>query len=63
VEVSVKWVEDFMASTADILEFVDKFCYLGDMLGKGGRAYRESVKKRVRCAWKIFNELAQISTM
>ena len=38
------------------------FCYLGDMLGKGGGAEAAS-RVRVRCAWGKFNDLAPILTM
>ena len=38
---------------------VDKFCYLGDMLGCGGGA-GTAVRSRVRCAWGKFRELALI---
>src|SRR5271165_3460754 len=41
------------------LECVDKFCYLGDMIGVGGGA-EEATRTRVRCAWGKFNELAPI---
>ena len=37
---------------------VDKFCYLGDMIGAGGGA-EEASRARVRCAWAKFRELAQ----
>ena len=33
----------------DTLECVDKFCYLGDMIGSGGGA-EEASMMRVRCA-------------
>jgi len=42
----------FMLDTADNLELVDKFgfCYLGDMLGKGGGT-EEASKTRIWCVW------------
>ena len=43
------------------LECVEKFCYLGDMIGAGGGA-GEAARARVRCAWAKFKELAQILT-
>jgi hypothetical protein len=43
------------------LECVDKFCYLGDMIGEGGGA-EEASRVRVRCAWAKFRELAPILT-
>lgn len=44
-----------------VLEIVDKFCYLGDMIGVGGGA-DEASRARIRCAWAKFNELAPILT-
>ena len=38
------------------LACVDKFCYLGDMIGTGGGA-EEASRVRVRCAWVKFCEL------
>ena len=49
-------------STTVGLEFVDTFCYLGDMLSAGG-GVEESVRCRVRCVWGKFNELMPILTM
>jgi hypothetical protein len=43
------------------LECVDKFCYLGDMLGAGG-GVEEASRARVRSAWAKFRELAPILT-
>ena len=43
------------------LEQVDRFCYLGDMLGSGEGA-EEASRTRVRCAWAKFNELGPILT-
>ena len=44
-----------------ILEVVDKFCYLGDMIGAGGGA-EEASRARVRCSWSKFRELTPILT-
>ena len=44
------------AYTGDKIGCVDKFRYLGDVLGKGGGA-EEASRNRVRCAWAKFNEL------
>ena len=41
------------------LERVDKFCYLGDMIGSGGGA-AEAAQTRVKCAWGKFRELSPI---
>ena len=43
-------------STIVGLEFVDTFCYLGDMCSAGG-GVEETVHCRVRCAWGTFNEV------
>ena len=44
------------------LEIVDKFCYLGDMIGAAGGA-EDASRTRVRCGWKKFNELAPVLTL
>ena len=41
------------------LEVVDKFCYLGDVIGAGGGA-EEASRARIRSAWAKFRELAPI---
>src|SRR6266496_2955634 len=38
---------------------VDRFCYLGDMIGAGGEV-EEAIRARVRCAWAKFRELSPI---
>jgi hypothetical protein len=43
------------------LKCVEKFSYLGDMIGSGGGA-EEASRARVRCAWSKFRELAPILT-
>jgi hypothetical protein len=43
-------------------EIVERFCYLGDMIGSGGGA-EEASRTRVRCAWSKFNELSSILTV
>src|SRR5258708_2411399 len=40
---------------------VEKFCYLGDFIGKGGGA-EESSRARVRCDWGKFMELKMLLT-
>jgi len=45
----------------DKIECMQKFCYLGDMLGAEGGA-EPAVRNRVRCAWGKFHELAPILT-
>ena len=41
------------------LDCVDKFCYLGNMIGAGAE---ESYRARVRCAWAKFRELVPVLT-
>ena len=43
------------------LQCVEKFCYLGDMIGAGGGS-RDASITRVRCAWSKFRELSHILT-
>ena len=38
---------------------MDKFCYLGDMIGSEGGA-EEASRARVQCAWAKFGELSPI---
>ena len=40
---------------------MDKFCYLGDMIGSGGGA-EDASSMRVKCAWGKFMELSHILT-
>ena len=47
--------------SGDKLECVNKFCYLGDMIGSGGGA-EEASRMRVRCAWAKFRELLPLLT-
>ena len=46
----VDGAKQFKVGTSDELEVVEKFCYLDDVIGKGGGA-EESSRARVRCAW------------
>ena len=43
------------------VECVEKFCYLGDMIGCGGGA-EEASRARVRCARAKFRELSPLLT-
>ena len=43
------------------LECVEKFCYLGELIGAGGRA-EEASRSRARCAWAKFKDLAPVLT-
>jgi len=44
-----------------ILELVDKFCYLGDMLSVDGDA-DAAVEARIRIGWKKFRQLVPLLT-
>src|SRR6266516_4816423 len=60
----VKLVEEakqFVLGTSDKIEVVENFCYLGDVIGKGGGA-EESSRARVRCAWGKFRDLKMLLT-
>src|SRR6267154_4596169 len=60
----VKVVDDlkqFVLGNGEKVEVVEIFCYLGDVIGKGGRA-EESSRARVRCAWGKFMELKMLLT-
>ena len=43
------------------LDCVEKFSYLGDMIGAGGGA-EEASRARAKCAWAKFRELAPVLT-
>src|SRR3989441_6475972 len=51
----------FVLGAREELEVVDKFCYLGDVIGKGGSA-EEASRARVRCAWGKFRDLRRLLT-
>ncbi len=42
-----------------LVEVVDSFCYLGDVIRCEGRA-EAAVRKRIACAWKSWRELANL---
>jgi len=50
-----------MISSLDKFECVDKFCYLGGLIGASGVA-EEASRARVRCAWAKIRELAPVLT-
>src|SRR3989442_7190093 len=50
-----------MLGAREEFEVVDKFCYLGDVIGKGGGA-EEASRARVRCAWGKFRDLRMLLT-
>ena len=52
----------FKLSSGDALERVDKFCYLGDMIGRGG-GVEEAVRNRVGGSWCNFRELYPLLAM
>ena len=42
----------------DVLEEVEKFCYMGDMISYGGAS--EAVSARIGSAWDKFSELSGV---
>src|SRR3989441_531034 len=58
----VNEVRQFVLEAGEELEVVDKFCYLGDVIGKGGGAEAAS-RSRVRCAWGKFRDLRMLLTV
>src|SRR5881296_415620 len=54
-------VRQFVLGAREELEVVDKFCYLDDVIGKGGGA-EESSRARVRCAGGKFRDLKMLLT-
>ena len=52
-------VEDVEIEQGVGFEMVDRFCYLGDMLGGVG-GVEEATRARVWCAWAKFRELSPI---
>jgi len=54
--------KEIMISSHDKLECVDKFCYLGDLIGTGGGAAEASIV-RVCFAWAKFKELSSVLTL
>ena len=57
----VEEVRQLVLGAREELEVVDKFCYLGDVIGKGGGA-QEASRARVRCAWRKFRDLRMLLT-
>src|SRR2546425_7725605 len=57
----VDGAKQFEVGTSDELEVVEKFCYLGDVIGKRGGA-EESSRVRVRCAWGKFMDFKMLLT-
>src|SRR5206468_9809594 len=54
-------VKQFVLGNNDRMEVVEKFCYLGNVIGKGG-VVEESSIARVRCAWEKFMDLKMLLT-
>src|SRR6267154_2933322 len=54
-------LKQFVLGNGDKVEVVEQFCYLGDVIEKGGSA-EESSRARVRCAWEKFMELKMLLT-
>ena len=53
--------QEMVLGPGSIWEVVNKFCYLGDMIGAGSGA-EEASRARVRCSWSKFRELTPILT-
>ena len=49
-------VKQFVLGNNDKMEVVEKFCYLGDVIGKGGDSEESSIA-RERCALGWFMDL------
>ena len=54
--------KEVVIDDAGRLEWVDRFCYLGDVLGCGG-GVADAIRFRVKCAWGKFMELAPLLTL
>ena len=54
-------IKQFVLGNNDKLEIVEKFCYLGDVIGRGGGANESSIA-RVICAWEKFMDLKVLLT-
>ena len=54
-------LKQLVLGNGEKVEVVEKFCYVGDVIGKGGGA-EESSRARVRCAWGKFMELKILLT-
>src|SRR5437867_9476201 len=54
-------VKQFVLGNNDKMVVVEKFCYLGDVIGKGGGAGESSIA-RVRRAWGKFMDLKVLLT-
>jgi hypothetical protein len=54
--------KEVVIGEAGKLDCVNRFCYLGDVIGDGGGVQEEATRARVRCAWGKFMELAPILT-
>ena len=52
-------VEEKFKKVENVLEEVEKFCYLGDMISCYGGAF-EAVSARIGSAWKKFRELSGV---
>src|SRR5580658_1311077 len=55
-------LKELSIGNTDKVDCVDRFCYLGDMIGDGG-GVEEASRARVRCSWSKFMELAPILTL
>ena len=54
--------KEVVVDDAGSVEWVDSFCYLGDVMGCGG-GVEDAVRHRVKCAWGKFRELSLFLTL
>jgi hypothetical protein len=54
--------KEVVVDDAGSVEWVDSFCYLGDVMGCGG-GVEDAVRHRVKCAWGKFRELSPFLTL
>ena len=54
--------KELLLEDGTMLEIIDKFCYLRDMIGAAGGA-EDAARTRVRCGWKKFNELHSVGRL
>ena len=54
--------KEVVVDDAGSVEWLDSFCYLGDVMGCGG-GVEDAVRHRVKCAWGKFRELSPFLTL
>ena len=53
--------EDFEFGLGERVNLIERFCYLGDMIGAGD-GVEVAIRARVRCAWANYWKLSPILT-